>query len=199
MNRHDLRADTDLEVGTVMGKGQILELHDGSFLLIMEFWKSKYGLSVNFIGHLFRPIKVIEDYPPVKCGGRELVWLCEAKEHESNPEGYLRSARSKDVLRIRQAVLTEFDRALESIPQSQATEMATDTESMVCPWKLVAELSDLHKRGRGRNFRSELSGSNEKPKDFMPLSRHEIIMEEPLPENILSFSNTPQSIPRQLA
>ena len=101
LNHHHLGDCTDLEVGTLICNGETIELHDGSFLKITELRKSRNGYSVTFEGYLFRPVEDLEQYLPATFGGNEVVWLCEAKEHDLKPEGYLRSASSKDVLRIR--------------------------------------------------------------------------------------------------
>lgn len=125
LNHHHLRSDTDLEVGSIISKGETLELHDGSFLMITELGKSKNGRSVDFIGHLFRPIEEFKDYLPVKSGGIELVRVCEAKEHDPKPKRYLRRARSKDVLRIRQLVLINPECTPSPSPNLELQEYST--------------------------------------------------------------------------
>ena len=53
--------------------------------------------------------------------GTELVWIYEAKEHDDNPEGYLKSSTTKDVLHIRHLVLSNPEFASKSLPQFEAT------------------------------------------------------------------------------
>ena len=123
LNDHHLGDCIDLEVGTLIRKGETMELHDGSFLMITELRKSKNRDSVTFDGYLFRPVEDLEQYLPATFGGDEVVWLCEAKEHDPKPEGYLRSANSKDVLRIRHLIVTNSDHVSKSPLQSQAIGM----------------------------------------------------------------------------
>lgn len=166
LNHHHLRSDTELEVGSVISKGQTWELHDGSFLMITELGRSRNSLSVEFFGHLFRPIEEFRDYLPVKFSGSELVWLCEAKEHESKPRSYLRSACSRDVLRIRQLVL---------INSKCSPQPFTDPRTLVCQWKLVAELSRSHATSGPRGCKSFESGSLGQPKAFAELSSQDLL------------------------
>ena len=174
MNHHHLRADASIQVGTVISIGETMELHDKSFLTVTALGTSKDGRSVKFIGHLFKCIDGFQEYLPATSGGSELVWLCEAKEKIPKPEGYLRSACGKDVLRIRKLVLTDSDCAPETVAQCQATGMGMVTEPLFCRWRLVAELSDSHVMGGARMLRSILGGSKEKPKAFMSLSHQKL-------------------------
>lgn len=100
LKHNHLRAVTDLEVGTVIRTGDTVELHDSSFLVITELRTFKNGRSVQFIGRLFRPVEEFRDYLSIEFGGSELVWLCEARDNDPKPQGYLRTASSKDVVRI---------------------------------------------------------------------------------------------------
>lgn len=174
MNHHHLRADASIQVGTVISIGETLELHDKSFLTVTALGTSKDRRSDKFVGHLFRRIDEFQEYLPATSGGSELVWLCEAKKKVPKPEGYLRSACGKDVLRIRKLVLTDSDCAPETVAQCQATGMGMVTEPLFCRWRLVAELSDSHVKGGARKLRSILGGSKEKPKAFMLLSHQEL-------------------------
>lgn len=146
-----------------------MELHDGSFMTITELRVSKDDSSVSFDGHLFRRVEDFEKYLPVKFGGNELVWLCEAKEQDPKPKCYLRSASSKDVLRIRHLVFATPESGSKSFPQLRGTGELTDgMPPLTCQWQLVAELSKSHSRGALRSFRSAVRGSQ--PKAFIALS-----------------------------
>ena len=172
LNHHHLGDCTDLEVDTLICNGETMELHDGSFLMITELRKSKNGQCVTFDGYLFRPVEDLEQYLPATFGGTEVVWLCEAKEHDPKPEGYLRSASSKDVLRIRHLVLTSSDYDPECPFQSQTIGMFTDTRPLVCQWMLVAELSKSRCAKNSRSCQSveKNKGSQGLPKAFIALS-----------------------------
>lgn len=172
LNHRHLKAGTDLEVGTVISKGQTLELHGKSFLMVTELRRYKTD-SVTFVGYLFRPIEELEDYLPVTFGGSEVVWLCEAREQDPKPEGYLRSASSKDVLRVRQLGLTNSECASDTFLQSPPTGMFTDGRPLVCQWILVAELSKSRRTKISRSCRSFGNGSQSQPKAFIALSDQE--------------------------
>lgn len=132
---------------------------------------SKEGRFIEVNGHLFRRIEEFQEFPPVTLGGNELVGLCEAKENAPKPEGYLRPARGKDALGVRQLVSSDSDCGPKSV---QAAETATDIEPLVCRWKLAVELSDWHVHEGERLLGSILGGNKEKRKTFMSLSRQEI-------------------------
>lgn len=177
LNHHHLGDCTDLEVGTLICNGETIELHDGSFLKITELRKSRNGDSVTFEGYLFRPVEDLEQYLPATFGGNEVVWLCEAKEHDPKPEGYLRSASSKDVLRIRHLVVANSDYVSKPLLQSQAIGMFTDTRPLICQWMLVAELSKSRCAKNSRSCQSieKDKGSQRLPKAFIALSSEESI------------------------
>ena len=172
LNHHHLADCTDLEAGTLICNGETMELHDGSFLMITELRKSKNGQSVTFDGYLFRPVEDLEPYLPTTFGGTEVVWLCEAKEHDPKPEGYLRSASSKDVLRIRHLVVTNSDYVPEYPLQSQDIGMFTDARPLICQWILVAEVSKSRCAKNSRICQSieKSKGSQGLPKAFIALS-----------------------------
>ncbi|KAF6232017.1 hypothetical protein HO173_009854 [Letharia columbiana] len=175
LNDDHLGANTDLEVGTVISKGETLELLDGSFLRITElgFGRAENSPSVVFKGHLFRPIEEFEDYLPMRFGGSELVWVCAAGEHDSPPEGYLRSGNSKDVLRIRHLDLSNSESASESFLQTRVMGMFIDPRPLVCQWKLVAQLSKSDAKQPERSFKSIMDRSRKQPKAFIALSSQE--------------------------
>ena len=192
LNYHHLGDCTDLEAGTLTCKGETMELHDGSFLLITELRKSKNGQSVTFDGYLFRPVEDLEQYLPTTFGGTEVVWLCEAKEHYPKPEGYLRSASSKDVLRIRHLIITNSDYVPEYPLQSQAKGMFTDTRPLICQWMLVAEVSKscCAKNSRSCQSFKKIEGSQELLKAFIALSSEGSLLEELQPQTFPIFSTT---------
>ncbi|KAM0802709.1 S-adenosyl-L-methionine-dependent methyltransferase [Usnea florida] len=117
-----------------------MELHHGSFLMITELRKSKNGHSVTFDGYLFPPVN-LEQYLSATYGVTKVVWLCKAKEHDPKPEGYLGSASSKDVLRIRHLVVIRSNYVAEFPLQTQAVGKLKDTTPPICQWMSVAELS----------------------------------------------------------
>lgn len=162
---------TDLEAGTLICKGETMELHDGSFLMITELRKSKNGHSATFDGYLFRPVEDLEQYLSATFGGTEMVWLCEAKEHDPKPEGYQRSASSKYVLCIRHLVVTSSDYVPEYPLQSQVTGMFADTRPLICQWMLVAEVSKSRCAKNSRSCQSveKNKGSQGLPKAFIAL------------------------------
>ena len=171
-----LRADTDLKSGTVISIGQTLELHDGSsFLTVTELRRFKNG-GLMFFGYLFRRVEEFQDYLLVTSGGTELVWLCEATEHDPKPGGYLRSARSQDVLRIRHLVPTNSDSVSESFPQLGAVGTTTNTKPLFFQWRLVAELSKPNITRGPRNFSSAMKGTQGQPKAFVALSSQEPLL-----------------------
>lgn len=194
LNHHHLGDDTDLEVGTVISIGETLELPGGSFLLITELWKSRNGRTLKFLGHHFRPIEDFEKFLPETFGSRELVWLCEAHEHDPEPKRYLRSAGSKDVLRIRHLIRANPEYSFESIPQSPVTRMFTDTRSLVCRWKLVAGLSSSRVSKGVRKF-GEMDRSKGKPKAFTELSPQELYVEGALVAHCSGFQHDLDSDP----
>ena len=177
LKRHQFGANTDLEVGTLMSKGETLELDDGSFLKITSFGETENSQAVKIFGYLLRRIEEFQDYQPVTFDGSELVWLREAKKRDPKPEGYLRSATSKNVLRIRQSILPTSAFASEYIPQSD-TATFTDSIFLTCQWTLEAELSDSHVAGAKRSSRSIQKGSQGKPKAFIALSCQEPLIGE---------------------
>lgn len=171
-----LRADTDLKSGTVINIGQTLELHDGSsFLTVTELRRFKNG-GLMFFGYLFRRVEEFQDYLLVTSGGTELVWLCEATEHDPKPGGYLRSARSQDVLRIRHLVPTNSDSVSESFPQLGAVGTTTNTKPLFFQWRLVVELSKPNITRGPRNFSSAMKGTQGQPKAFVALSSQEPLL-----------------------
>lgn len=176
--RHHLRADTDIGVGTVVSIGETLELRDGSFLKITCFGNTKKSQSQTFFGHLLRGIEKFQEYLPVTYGDSELVLVCEAKQQDPKPGGYLRSATSKEVLRIRHLVLPVSESASDSIPKFEDTGTRTDSRPLFCRWMLVAELSNSHVTGRKRNSRSTMRGSQGQPKAFIALSSQEPLVGE---------------------
>ena len=99
LDQHHLRADTDLEVGTPISIGETLGRQNGSFPKITS------------CRHLL-----------ATASGTELVWIYETKEHHDNPECYLKSSNTKDVLHIRHLVLSNPEFASKSLPQFEATE-----------------------------------------------------------------------------
>lgn len=96
-DQHHLRTDTDVGDGTVVSIGEMLELRDGSFLKVTCFGNTKQNQSLTFWGHLLRGIEKFQEYLPVIYGGSELVLVCEAKQQDPKPGGYLRFAISKEV------------------------------------------------------------------------------------------------------
>ena len=184
LKRHHLGADTDLEVGTMMSKGETLELDDGSFLKITSFGKLENSQAVKIFGHLLRRVEDFQDYLPVTFGGSELVWIREAKKRGPKPEGYLRSATSKNVLRIRQLFLPTSASTSEYIPHSD-TGTFTDSMFLICQWTLEAELSNSHVTGAKRSSRSIQKGTQGKPKAFIALSCW-----EPLIGEIMGFHDS---------
>ena len=177
LKRHHLGANTDLEVGTLMSKGETLELDDGSFLKITSFKRLENSQIVKILGHLLRRIEEFQDDLPVTSGGSELVWLREVRKRDPKPEGYLRSATSKNVLRIRQLILPTSACASGYIPQSD-TGTFTDSMFLICQWTLEAELSNFHVTGAKRSSRSIQKGSQGKPKVFIALSCWEPLIGE---------------------
>ena len=172
LSHHHLGDCTDLEAGTLICNGETMELHDGSFLMITELRESNNGHSVTFDGYIFRPFEDLKQYLHATFGGTEVVWLCEAKEHAPKPEGSLRSASSKDDLRIRHLVVIKSDYVADCPLQSQAIGMFTDTRSLVCQWMLVAELSNIRCAKISRICQSieKSKGSQGLPKAFTALS-----------------------------
>ena len=167
LKRHQLGANTDLEVSTLMGKGETLELHDGSFLKItLSFGRLENSQTVKIFSHLLRRIEEFQNCLPVTFGGSEVVWLREVKKCEPKPEGYLRSATSKNVLCIRQLILPTSTSASKYITQSD----------MICQWTLEAELSNSQVTGAKRSSRSIQKGSQGKPKAFIAVSCQEPLM-----------------------
>ena len=185
---HHLGAKTDLEVGTMMSKGEMLELDDGSFLKTTSFGKLENSQAVKIFGHLLRRIEEFQDSLPVTFGGSELVWLREAKKHGPKPEGYLRSATSKNVLRIRNLILPTSASAPEYVPQS---DMGTYTDSMflICQWTLEAELSNSHVAGPKRSSISIPKGSQGQSKAFVALSCQEHLVGEIIGVNDFHFQH----------
>ena len=176
LSQDHLSANTDLKVGTVISVGQTLQLHDGSsFLTVTQLGRYKYG-GLIFFGYLYRRIEDFQNYLPIRSGGTELVWLCEAKEHDPKPGGYLRSARSKDVLRIRHLVHADSDSTSESFPQHGPIGMWTDDGPLICRWKLEAELSDSHATKGVRSFKSIKKGNQRQPTAFIELSGKEPVI-----------------------
>ena len=171
---HHHQGDCTHEAGTLIGNGETIELHDGSFLMITELRKSKNGHSVTFDGYLFRPVD-LEQYLPATFDGTEVVWLCEAKEHDRKPEGYLGSASSKDVLRIRHQVVIKSDYVAQCPLQSQAVRILMDTRPLICQWMLVAELSKSRGAKNSRSCQSieKNRGSQGLSKAFIALSSEE--------------------------
>ena len=165
LNQHDLGADTDLEVGTVISIGNTLQLYDDSFLHVTGIGRSKNSQSVRFLGSLFRRIEEFQLYLPVTSSGSELIWLCEGKEHQSKPESYLREATSREVLRIR--YLVRFN------PESVSESVSENSRPLFCQWVLEAELSEWHTTGTDRSFRSILKGSKRRSKAFIALCSDE--------------------------
>ena len=164
LKRHQLGANTDLEVSTLMRKGETLELHDGSFLKItLSFGRLENSQTLKIFGNLLRRIEEFQNYLPVTFGGSEVVWLREAKKCEPKPEGYLRSATSKNVLCIRQLILPTSASASKYITQSD----------MIRQWSLEAELSNSHVTGAKRSSKSIQKGSQGKSKAFIALSCQE--------------------------
>lgn len=181
LKRHHLGIVTDLEVGTVISIGDTVELDGRSFLKITELTTPEDGSSVQFDGDLFRPVKEFRDYLPLEFSDSEVVWLCEAKEDAPKPQGYWRTATSKDVLRIRHLDLTSSDPASESSSQLEATGMSTDKKPLFCRWKLVAELSNSKPKGEAKSFRSMNTGSIMLPKAFIALSSEKLSVGPPAP------------------
>ena len=171
LEHHHLSGDTDLEVGTVISIGDILELRGGSFLMITEPKRSKNSRTVKFVSYPCKPIEDFEDYLPVEFAGGELVWIYEATEHDPKPEGYRRYAHNKDVLRIRHIVFTNSP---GSFPEFQATGMFMDLRHLVCQWKLETELSNWHVAGKVRSFGSTLKQGQGQPRAFKALSNQEL-------------------------
>ena len=172
LSHHHLGDCKDLEAGTLICNGETMELYDGSFLMITEPRKSKNGHPVTLDGYLFRSVEDLEQYLPATFGGTEVLWLCEAEEHDPKPEGYLRSASSKDVLRIRHLVVTKSDYVPECPLQSEAIGMFTDTRPLICQWILVAEISKSRCATNSRNCQSieKNKGTQGLPKAFIALS-----------------------------
>lgn len=177
-DQHHLRTDSDIGVGTVVSIGETLELRDGSFLKITCFGRTMKNRSLTFFGHFLRGIEKFQEYLPVKYGGSELVLVCEAKKQDPKPGGYLRSATSKEVLRIRHLVLPISESASDAIQQFEATGTRTDSRLLICQWMLVAELSNSHATGGKRSSRSTMRGSQGQPKAFIALSSQEPLVGE---------------------
>ena len=189
LSHHHLGDCTDLEAGTLICNGETMELHDGSFLMITELRRSKNGQSVTFDGYLFRPVEDLEQYLPATFDGTEVIWLCEAKEHDLKPEGYLRSASSKDVLRIRHLVVTNSDYVPERPLQTEAIGMFTGTRPLICQWMLVAEVSKSRCAKNSRICQSieRNKGSQGLPKAFIGLSSEGSIAGETAAADISYF------------
>ena len=167
LKRHQLGANTDLEVSTLMSKGETLELHDGSFLKItLSFGRLENSQTVKIFSQLLRRIEEFQNFLPVTFGRSEVVWLREAQKCEPKPEGYLRSATSKNVLCIRQLIL----------PASASASKYIIQYNIICQWTLEAELSNSHVTGAKRSSRSIQKGSQGKLKAFIALSCQEPLM-----------------------
>lgn len=173
LEHHHLGDDTDLEAGTVISIGDTLELHDGSFLMTTELQRFKNDCAVKFFGYLFKPIGNFKDYLPAEFGDSELVWVCEAAEHDSKPESYWRCASSKDVLRIGLIIFTNSGHALEAFPKSQATRKFTIARP-ICQWKFVTEISKPHDRRKEKSFGSIRKEVQKEPKAFTALSDQDL-------------------------
>lgn len=113
---HHLGDKTDLDFGTMMGKGETLELDDRSCLKITSLGGLENGQAVKVLGHILRRIEEFQDSLPMTFGVSELVWLREAEKHDPKPVGYLRSATSNNVLRIRHLILLISASASEYVP-----------------------------------------------------------------------------------
>ena len=197
LSHHHLGDCTDLEAGRLICNGETMGLHDGSFLTITELRKSKNGQSVTFDGDLFRPVEDLEQYLPATFGGTEVVWLCEAKEHDPKPEGYLGSASSKDVLRIQHLVVTNSDYVPEYPLQSQVIGIFADTRPLICQWMLVAEVSKSRCAKNSRSCQSieKTKGSQGLPKAFIALSSEGSIIGGITAADISYFQHHPADWP----
>ena len=179
---------TDLNVGTMTGKGETLELDDGIFLKIRSFGRLEASQAVRILGHLLRPMEEFQDSLPVTFGGSGILSLREAERYDPKPEGHPRSAISNNVLRIRCLIIPTSASASEYVPHS-GTGAFTDSVFLFCQWTLEAELSNSHVTRAKRSSRSLQKGAQGKPKAFIALSFQEPLVGEIMAADVSHYQH----------